>query len=87
MALASKGIANESSRIKMRVFTSVREENKCWFSPADENKKPTDEIINGMKERFLNNLSSGAIVINAKINWLIWYDVHNGGQELDKFKP
>ena len=86
MPLQEKGIANENSRIKMKVLTSRKPENKCWFSPADENKKPTAQIIEGMKNRFLNNLAAGRVNINAKINWLIWYDAFTG-VELDKYKP
>jgi len=86
MPLESKGLATEKSRIKMRVYTTRKDENKCWFSPAKENKKANAEIIKGMKDRFFKNLSSGATVVNAKINCLIWYDAYTGA-ELDKFKP
>ena len=86
MALESKGLANDKSRIKMWVYTTKSVENKFWFSPAKENRKPTAEIIEGMKRRFLNNLASGAMQINAKVNVIIWYDVFTG-IELERYKP
>lgn len=85
MPLQSKGMANEKSRIKMRVFTTNKEENKCWYSPAAENKKSNSEIIEGMKTRFSNNIAKGNLVINARINCIIFYDAFTGN-ELQKFK-
>jgi hypothetical protein len=84
--LQSKGLATEKSRIKMRVFTTKKEENKCWYSPAKENKKPTAVIIEGMKQRFQKNISEGKLTINARINVVIFYDMFNGETELERFK-
>ena len=85
--LNNKGLATENSRIKMRVFTTNKDENKCQKSPKKENKKPTTEIIEGMKKRFQKKCNDGKIAINAKINVIIWYDMFNGATEIERFKP
>lgn len=86
MALESKGLATENSRIKMRVFTSNSVENKGWFSPVKENRKPTAEIIEGMRRRFLTKVAEGTVKINARINVIIFYDAYSGA-EIERFKP
>ena len=86
MALASKGIANESSRILMLIMTSNGCENGSWFSPADENHKSNTFIIEGMKKRYLKRIAEGKTGISGKINVLIWIDVYTK-DEIERFKP
>jgi hypothetical protein len=44
----------EKSKIKMVALMPPKENNITWYSPIDQNKKPTDTIINGMLGRFKN---------------------------------
>lgn len=84
--LQPKGLATENSRIKMRVFTTNKDQNKCWYSPDKENKKPVSEIIEGMKRRFQKSCNEGKSGINARINVIVWYDMFNGANEVERFK-
>jgi hypothetical protein len=51
MALADP----EKSKIKMVILTKPKEENKVWYSPVKQNKKPEKTIIEGMLRRFQNS--------------------------------
>lgn len=40
------------SKIKMVALMPPNEKNITWYSPIDQNNKPTDTIITGMLNRF-----------------------------------
>ena len=63
MAFASK----ELSKIKMVALTANHQSNITWYSPVDQNKKPSTDIIEGMKRRFSDNVSKGKIQATIQV--------------------
>ena len=77
MAFADK----ELSKIKMVALTANNQPNITWHSPVDQNKKPSTDIIAGMKRRFSDNVSKGKV--QAKVQVVQFYE---NGSLIDEYK-
>lgn len=70
-----------SSKIKMVMLTGPRERNITWYSPIDQNKKPSDEIIAGMLRRFSDNYEKGKIPVKVQV-----VQFYENGNLIDEYK-
>ncbi|MEN2415519.1 hypothetical protein [Flavobacterium mesophilum] len=53
----------EKSKIKMVALMPPNVKNITWYSPIDQNKKPSDTIINGMLRRFQKKAEAKTVVV------------------------
>lgn len=49
------GIDREKSKIRMKILTKGDNDNFPWYNFLKENNKPVNEIIAGMKMRFMKH--------------------------------
>lgn len=51
------------SKIKMVALMPPNVKNITWYSPIDQNKKPSNTIINGMLNRFKKQEAAKTVVV------------------------
>jgi hypothetical protein len=77
MAFADK----ELSKIKMVALTANNQANITWYSPVDQNQKPSTDIIAGMKRRFSDNVGKGKYQVTIQV-----VQFYEHGQLIDTYK-
>lgn len=53
----------EKSKIKMVALMPHNVQNITWYSPVDQNKKPSQTIVNGMLRRFQSKPEAKKVVV------------------------
>ncbi|WP_035677894.1 hypothetical protein [Flavobacterium limnosediminis] len=61
----------EKSKIRMVVLTGHKEENKVFYSPIQENRKPSMQIIGGMLGRLKDKIGKYNVIQFYENNQLI----------------
>lgn len=64
--------SKENSKIRMSIMKAHGDANEYWYSPAEQNNKPSKIIVDGMVRRFKNYHAAGGI--KGKVNVLLFYE-------------